>query len=276
MQKSRTKKTVQRVLALAACFFAGICKKAFAVRIDPNEIDHLRTTFGMMMEGVEHFYKVTLLLESFLLFVVSAMIIVGFIGYYKVKKELRELRRHVYQEAAFSVKPQEVKPPLTMPKEELEPAVEPAPSSTKASTPLEQFIEAYSAANAIEDNTKREECLSSLRTTFSIKEFTCTNFEERKLDPNAPPTFQTKKGGDFWALEKSAGSDSYYVMPNPTLPYDEERHRFCGMKEAFASNYKEGKAYTHMELNAPAYFSQMGKLWAPQRPGKITLSRELK
>ena len=68
--------------------------------------------------------------------------------------------------------------------------------------------------------------------------------------------------------------EKYYVIPDPTLPYSEERHRFCGMKEAFASNYQEGKTYTHMEVEAPARFSLMGSLWAPQRPGKIMLSGE--
>ena len=46
------------------------------------------------------------------------------------------------------------------------------------------------------------------------------------------------------------------------------------MKEAFASNYQEGKTYTHMEVEAPARFSLMGSLWAPQRRGQIVVSGE--
>ncbi len=126
----------------------------------------------------------------------------------------------------------------------------------------------------LQDEALRKERFASLLQEFSVEMFTCTNVEARRANPNTPPTFETKAEGDFWAIKKEDGSDDYHVIPNPTLAYDDDRHRFYGMKEAFASNYQEGKTYTHMRLDAPARFSLMGKLWAPVRPGKITLSEE--
>ena len=155
-----------------------------------------------------------------------------------------------------------------------EPEPEPEPESEPESPPIVRFMEAYSEANDIEDPALQKARFASLLAEFSSKRFTCTNPEDRKTNPNAPPTFETRDEGDFWAVEKGDGSDDYYVIPDPTFPYSEERHRFCGMKEAFASNYQEGKTYTHMEIEAPARFSLMGSLWAPQRPGKIVLSGE--
>ena len=157
---------------------------------------------------------------------------------------------------------------------EPEPELEPEPEPEEESPPIVRFLEAYSEANDVADTALQKARFASLLVEFSVKRFTCTNPEARKTDPNAPPTFETRDEGDFWAIEKEDGSDDYYVIPNPAIPYSEERHRLCGMKEAFASNYQEGKTYTHMEIEAPARFNLMGSLWAPQRPGKIVLSGE--
>lgn len=280
MEKRRMKRLGQRIFALAACSFAGISTEALAARIDPQELEQLRGVVGILLEDVEEFYHVTILIESFLIFMLLALIIVGLVGYTKLKKEIRELRRHVYGEDDAEPAPEEdlaspFEPLPDFPSEpEPEPEPEPVPAPAPELTPLERFLEAYGEANEIEDATLREARLSSLLLEFPIKTFTCTNPAARKLDPNAPPTFETADDGDFWALKKDDDSDDYNVMPNPTLIYNEERHRFRGMKEAFASNYHEGKEYTHMALDAPARFNLMGSLWAPLRPGKITLSGE--
>ena len=278
MKKSRMKRAGRRTAALAVGFLTGMSADALAARVDPQELEQLRGVVGMLLEDVEEFYHVTILIEAFLIFMLLALIILGIVGYTKLKREVRDLRRHVYGEEAFEPEPQEdlaspFEPlPVVEPEPEPEPAVRAAPA--KVLTPLERFMEAYGEANGIEDAALREARLSSLLAEFPIQTFTCTNPEARKLDPNAPPTFESRDEGDFWALKKDGDADDYHVVPNPALIYNEERHRFCGMKEAFASNYQEGKEYTHMTLDAPARFNLMGKLWAPLRPGKITLSGE--
>ena len=282
MKKGWMKRAGWRAFALGACAFGGWSTQAFAARIDPQELEQLRGTVGMLLEDVEEFYHVTLLIESFMIFMLLALIVVGLVGYIKLRKEVRELRRLVCGEDDFAAEPPEdvdspFEPmpsfePEPEPEPELEP--EPEPKPEPESPPIVRFLEAYSEANDIEDPALQKARFASLLAEFSGKRFTCTNPEDRKTNPNAPPTFETRDEGDFWAVEKGDGSDDYYVIPDPTLPYSEERHRFCGMKEAFASNYQEGKTYTHMEIEAPARFSLMGSLWAPQRPGKIVLSGE--
>lgn len=294
MEKSLMKRAGWRVFALGACFLGGWSTQAFAARVDPQELEQLRGTVGMLLEDVEEFYHVTILIESFMIFMLLALIIVGLFGYIKLKKEIRELRRRVCGEDDFAAGPPEESPfeplpsfepePVTEPEPELEPEpvpmLEPEPEPElepeleEESPPIVRFLEAYSEANDVADTALQKARFASLLVEFSVKRFTCTNPEARKTDPNAPPTFETRDEGDFWAIEKEDGSDDYYVIPNPAIPYSEERHRLCGMKEAFASNYQEGKTYTHMEIEAPARFNLMGSLWAPQRPGKIVLSGE--
>ncbi len=298
MEKSLMKRAGWRVFALSACFFGGGSTQAFAARVDPQELEQLRGTVGMLLEDVEEFYHVTILIESFMIFMLLALIIVGLFGYIKLKKEIRELRRRVCGEDDFAAGPPEESPfeplpsfepePVPEPEPELEPEPvpmlepepepelepEPEPEPEEESPPIVRFLEAYSEANDVADTALQKARFASLLVEFSVKRFTCTNPEARKTDPNAPPIFETRDEGDFWAIEKEDGSDDYYVIPNPAIPYSEERHRLCGMKEAFASNYQEGKTYTHMEIEAPARFNLMGSLWAPQRPGKIVLSGE--
>ena len=278
MKRGWMKRAGRRAFTLGACAFGGWSTQAFAARIDPQELEQLRGTVGMLLEDVEEFYHVTLLIESFMIFMLLALIVVGLVGYIKLRKEVRELRRLVCGEDDFAAEPPEdVDSPFEpMPsfEPEPEPEPEPVPEPEPESPPIVRFLEAYSEANDIEDPALQKARFASLLAEFSGKRFTCTNPEDRKTNPNAPPTFETRDEGDFWAVEKGDGSDDYYVIPDPTLPYSEERHRFCGMKEAFASNYQEGKTYTHMEIEAPARFSLMGSLWAPQRPGKIVLSGE--
>ena len=294
MEKSLMKRAGWRVFALGACFLGGWSTQAFAARVDPQELEQLRGTVGMLLEDVEEFYHVTILIESFMIFMLLALIIVGLFGYIKLKKEIRELRRRVCGEDDFAAGPPEESPfeplpsfepePVTEPEPELEPEpvpmLEPEPEPElepeleEESPPIVRFLEAYSEANDVADTALQKARFASLLVEFSVKRFTCTNPEARKTEPNAPPTFETRDEGDFWAIEKEDGSDDYYVIPNPAIPYSEERHRLCGMKEAFASNYQEGKTYTHMEIEAPARFNLMGSLWAPQRPGKIVLSGE--
>ena len=296
MEKNLMKRAGRRVFALGACFWGEGSTQAFAARVDPQELEQLRGTVGMLLEDVEEFYHVTILIESFMIFMLLALIIVGLFGYIKLKKEVRELRRRVCDEDDFTAGPPaestfEQLPsfePEPVPEPELvlesepepepmlgsEPEPEPESEPEEESPPIVRFLEAYSEANDVADTALQKARFASLLVEFSVKRFTCTNPEARKTDPNAPPTFETRDDGDFWAIEKEDGSDDYYVIPNPTIPYSEERHRLCGMKEAFASNYQEGKTYTHMEIEAPARFNLMGSLWAPQRPGKIVLSGE--
>ena len=129
MKKSRMKRAGRRAAALAACLFAGGSAQALAARIDPQELEQLRGVVGMLLEDVEEFYHVTLLIESFMIFMLLALIIVGLVGYTKLRKEILELRRHVYGEADMAAEPpEEVASPFEpLPSFESEPEPEPEP-----------------------------------------------------------------------------------------------------------------------------------------------------
>ena len=102
MKKGWMKRARWRAFALGACAFGGWSTQAFAARIDPQELEQLRGTVGMLLEDVEEFYHVTLLIESFMIFVLLALIVVGLVGYIKLRKEVRELRRLVCGEDDFA------------------------------------------------------------------------------------------------------------------------------------------------------------------------------
>ena len=107
MKRGWMKRAGQRAFALGACAFGGWSTQAFAARIDPQELEQLRGTVGMLLEDVEEFYHVTLLIESFMVFMLLALIVVGLVGYIKLRKEVRELRRRVCGEDDFAAEPPE-------------------------------------------------------------------------------------------------------------------------------------------------------------------------
>ena len=129
MKKGWMKRAGWRAFALSACAFGGWSTQAFAARIDPQELEQLRGTVGMLFEDVEEFYHVTLLIESFMVFMLLALIVVGLVGYIKLRKEVRELRRRVCGEDDFAAEPPEdIDSPFEpMPEPESMPEPEPEP-----------------------------------------------------------------------------------------------------------------------------------------------------
>ena len=75
MKKSRMKRAGRRTAALAVGFLAGMSADALAARVDPQELEQLRGVVGMLLEDVEEFYHVTILIEAFLIFMLLALII---------------------------------------------------------------------------------------------------------------------------------------------------------------------------------------------------------
>ena len=76
----------------------------------------------------------------------------------------------------------------------------------------------------------------------------------------------------FWAW-KIEENNTFAVVPNPMIKYDEDLHSKSGMKETFASNYESGdyKKY-FVELPAILNFDENNK-WKILEPGVIRLER---
>lgn len=240
--------------------------KVFADNEDPvADMDMFRKLFYAMVNDVAHFYHVTLGLMTFLFFIVIALAAFSIVNYLRFTREIRELQ--AWKEA------QEAKNHLAATKRVTPPPPPPVQKKEKPKQPeaktLQDFLRAYEKASALQDSAAKEAC-QALWKEYALRSFSCANHQEREQDPSAAPTFQDAEDGDFWAF-KDGASANYFIVPSLPLHYDEDARRYGGMKEVFASNYETGKQYASLKVAAPAVFSAVGSLWAPIRPGKISL-----
>ena len=82
---------------------------------------------------------------------------------------------------------------------------------------------------------------------------------------------QNEAEGKYWAWAMP-NAGIYAVVPNPHAKLNQEMHEMGGMKETFASNYKDGAKYKYGLVTQPAMvFDNHGK-WTINRPGVIKLN----
>jgi len=76
----------------------------------------------------------------------------------------------------------------------------------------------------------------------------------------------------FWAW-KIEENNTFAVVPNPMIKYDEDLHSKSGMKETFASNYESGD-YKKYFVELPAILNcDENNKWKIMEPGVIRLGR---
>ena len=79
---------------------------------------------------------------------------------------------------------------------------------------------------------------------------------------------------NYWAWKIPETQNQYAVVPNPMKPCDDDIYSRGGLKETFASNYKNG-TYKKYAVTLPAIFlCSAGENWHLKQPGTLNLERQ--
>lgn len=288
---------------LGGCLWSLQSAVSAAAKADAADVVMLQDTVGTLISSLSSLYRFSLALGVFLTVMTVVLGVALILVYRTLSKEIEELKSGVRPVVVPSepavrsvampdnptevIEPPEPEPepappppppepaPAPLPSPEPEPAPPPPPAEA---APVEEdpmfvaFLEQYMDVAKEPPGEMRERRIAGLLADFGAQTFSVNNKSERKKDPNTKPVFHDVEdgSGDFWAI-MIMGTENFNIVPSLNVVYDEEYHLYGGMKETYASNYDKGDPYSRIELNAPAIFSHVGQLWAPVRPGKITL-----
>lgn len=105
---------------------------------------------------------------------------------------------------------------------------------------------------------------------YSIKAFSCANYDERMKNPSLAPEFVSESStakGDFWAYKVD---NVYLVVPSPAnSSYNDNLHLERAMSEVFDSNFIQGKTYDEISVEQAAIFLEG---WKKEKKGTLKLS----
>lgn len=105
---------------------------------------------------------------------------------------------------------------------------------------------------------------------YSIKAFSCANYDERMKNPSLAPEFVSESStakGDFWAYKVD---NVYFVVPSPAnSSYNDNLHLERAMSEVFDSNFIQGKTYDEISVEQAAIFLEG---WKKEKKGTLKLS----
>ncbi|MBR3624417.1 MAG: hypothetical protein IKN43_13845 [Selenomonadaceae bacterium] len=110
----------------------------------------------------------------------------------------------------------------------------------------------------------------------------CENFvKEHKLillklvekTDNQPPKFALgEKGAPFWGWQIPGDSERFAVAISPEMKFDEKFQKDGGLKEMFASNFKDLKEIQKVEIKIPAIVTKKGEEYTIEQPGLLRFS----
>lgn len=149
---------------------------------------------------------------------------------------------------------------------------EPADANDELNEILWQaFVEDYNSLASSMDVPKAEEACEAFIKTHGLKMLVCIDHAAEFAGTTAPKYVPVDQIGasTYWAY--NIEGTSYAVVPNPLVPYGERMHTEGGMKETFASNYKDG-SYTSVIVKLPALFKNENGNWKIAQPGVIKVS----
>ncbi len=133
-----------------------------------------------------------------------------------------------------------------------------------------EFVEAYNAlAQRKLTGFEARDARNDFGRRFGVRAFSCANFEQRMNRPDLPPVFADEPNianGEYWAMPCSGG---LYVVVPCMKTYEARNHSEGGMKEAFHSNFENGRTYNVITVIKPAIFQEG---WKILRQGKLQLS----
>lgn len=303
MRGKRKKQVIRLSIgALGSCLWMLPIRVSAAAKADAADVAMLQDTVETLISSLSGLYRFSLALGVFLTVMTVVLGVALVFVYRALSKEIEELRsgartiavpsEPVVRSIAMPDNPTEIiepppEPEIMLPEplelppeleEVLSPIVEPEPEPPAEAAMVEEdpmfvaFLEQYMDVAKEAPGEVRDRRIAGLLADFGAQTFSVNNKGERKEDPNLKPVFHDVEDGtgDFWAI-MIMGTEDFNIVPSLNVSYDEEYHLYGGMKETFASNYEKGEPYTRIELNVPAVFSHVGQLWAPVRPGKVTL-----
>ncbi|MBO6179534.1 MAG: hypothetical protein J6O04_10195 [Selenomonadaceae bacterium] len=110
----------------------------------------------------------------------------------------------------------------------------------------------------------------------------CENFvKEHKLillklvskNENQPPKFALgEKGAPYWGWQIPGDSVRFAVAVSPELTFDEKFQNEGGLKEMFASNFKDVKEIQKVEIKIPAIVIKKEAEYTIEQPGLLRFS----
>jgi hypothetical protein len=133
------------------------------------------------------------------------------------------------------------------------------------------FLSEYNALQSSKQDKNLEIRQNQFRAKYALKSFKCVNYNERLITPSLIPKYEDEFAGSFWAVSLDRQYSRFYVVPALNIWYTHGRHNAGGMKEAFDSNYQDGKIYDNIRVIEPAIFRQSGTEWTLEKKGELEL-----
>lgn len=133
----------------------------------------------------------------------------------------------------------------------------------------QRFVDDYNnLANSMKVPKAAEACENFVRNN-KVQLLACV--ESGETEAGKTPVYasvDSVENSKLWAWNVTGQANTYVVVPNPLLEYNEELHHKGGMKETFASNYENG-SFKQVQVKLPAQFNQRQGRWVIVQPGVI-------
>ena len=132
------------------------------------------------------------------------------------------------------------------------------------------FIKDFNSLLAESKTSNFRTARAEFTRKYSIKAFSCANYDERMKNPSLAPEFVSESSsakGDFWAYKVD---NVYLVVPSPAnSSYNDNLHLERAMSEVFDSNFIQGKTYDEISVEQAAIFLEG---WKKEKKGTLKLS----
>lgn len=144
-----------------------------------------------------------------------------------------------------------------------------APTKNSSSAP-EIISEEFNALANVQDRFSFKNLRDEFVQKYSVRAFSCTNFEARMSEPIPPPQFGESENisSEYWAINYKGSV--FLVLPN-VRQYTNNHHTARAMGEVFESNFEAGKTYKKIFVQQPAFFECNGNVWRLKIKGKLRL-----
>ena len=134
----------------------------------------------------------------------------------------------------------------------------------------QDFLDDYNSLAASMHVPKAEQACQSFAASYKLEFLVCVSPAAEENGQKAPKfaAVNSLQESTYWAWPVEAAPGAYVVVPNPLVPYNQKLHTEAGMKETFASDYKQGTAES-LQVRLPAKFQNQGGNWKIVQPGVI-------
>ena len=147
----------------------------------------------------------------------------------------------------------------------------PAQIKNQSSGKSDNVTEEFNALADVQDRFNLKNMRNEFVQKYSVRAFSCTNFEARMNEPVPPPQFSESENiisSEYWAINNKG--NIFLVFPN-VRQYTNNHHTARAMGEIFSSNFMVGKTYTKIFVQRPAIFECIGNVWKLKVKGMLRL-----